>query len=332
MSSPRPPSPSRFFSKVEKNLLKQYLISPCEPNECPTSPTHQGSERCCYLTTGIAGLYPVWIGELLDLLNQKSYERTAPRVLLRKLCERRILKTCIMQAICTSVFLYIHHEERTKDVRKYSELLDSSQQKLKAAIQSFENFVSALKAEDDLASTAFNIPTLNCETISVCNLAANCLLAAREIKAKARANFSQKKYAGQLSALSKLSVSQARVTVHLEGRDVSMAEISKIMHIVHEAITGHYPDRVARAHYSEFNLPKENDRLMEEQNLEALRDIELGLSAIVTGLSNRVEHDPEYDKQPRQVELSMRCSRIVDYGEDLKVFCDTDNDPPFDET
>jgi hypothetical protein len=262
----------------------------------------------------------LWIENLVKLLSKREAHDyyNAARTFLRKLWEAKILKACTMQAICLSVFNDAQHAAMKEQFKEYSILLDSSQKKIDKVIDALRD---ALEEEQKFAQKNYGIAAVNEECILASELGGNSFLAVKEMKTKAAAHHSLKKFETYRRTLLKLAVSLAKEKANVDGREISMHEISPILMAMHEVITGtRLPESSATGktgHYSPVNLQKEVDRLEDPVNLRSFREIEIGM--------RRKSND-----QPPTAKVSVRCHKIISCAEDFHDFCLKNGDPRFD--
>ncbi len=235
-----------------------------------------------------------------------------------------------MECICTYVYLTIQITRAKKIADAFVNERNQAMKQIEKVTKQITYLREHLSEEEESAIDKYQFASLNKEIFFILDLVTDCLKAIEEIKSLHKSAFSQQRMTRALYALRKMAFSQARENVHSSGKVATIADISILTEILHEAIGGRPPDKRERSQYAEdggdagdgggpyskSNLRKESTRLFDEPTQSKLQHLVDGFEEILPEFTKRVEFESiselRPEMRPKQVTVSRLCADILD--------------------
>lgn len=292
------------FSETEKNELMAYLCRDCKPEKSAdrlSDPPVDDNQDCGEPLEEVQ--YVSFMTRLIELLNRDdagSYR--IARFDMRRLWENESLPKCQMSTMCHYVQLSIELDRFPKKEKTYSSFLSDTRAQLDEVIKEYERMIGLLQQEETFAEKEFHLSRYNDELIAIVGLARGCLKAAMEIRNARRADFSVLRRKHDLFALRKLACHIMKNPFHKTQKVAKIMEISHIIPILHEAISGKTP---TASQYHVEHLRAEAKSIHEESTKNRLRDIESKIEMMSPGsLDIHNESWRDTPKAPKELILS----------------------------
>ncbi len=264
------------FSTSEAENLIEYLHSAC--NEDDHKRFLEGSllgeysdyEKYSY---DRELMYSQFIVRFVKFLNKDSAAHKRARFVVRKQWETSSLPKCQIRAICDYVEDCVRRREDHAQAKRYLATRYSSNQEFKRVARRIESLQRALKNEDELLKQEFNFPPVSEEITPILELIIGCSQAISEIQTTRRSLYSEQRFGAWRFALQKIRAAKALANPHSKQNHLSSVQVSEIMPVLHEVITGKFPEGSDFRQYSAANLMNHANRLDDDETRVKLKEI-----------------------------------------------------------
>lgn len=210
---------------------------------------------------------------------------------MRELWEAAALPKCLMVNMCTYVLLCIGRPELTEKAASLIEKRFEVSKQIKSTVDQLAALRRALSDEESFAFHNYNFPEMNERAQSILGLMSACTETVQEFQQIGKSKFSVQGILRKHALLMK----EARYDIchckHLKGLKPTAEIVERLLPVVHEAISGSYPDNRIEKLYDFDNMERDARRLFDELNVAKLHNMIEGFNKIIPGFLKRIVNE-----------------------------------------
>lgn len=261
--------------------------------------------------------YGVWVDNIIDLINERSPDRTRPRIVLRKLWEKEMLPSCQMLYLCTYISAGRLIQQLESDTKEYFSYRQSSVDRVQEAKNSVRHLKDSLLQEQTHAAKLFHFPELNHDLLSITQLINDCLNAVEEMKRVHVKNDSLGRGDRNIPVMSKFYAHLSLNCVHPGNTSTPISEIAVLLPVLYEAIIGEKPKR----DYLADSLTKEAKRYLDVKCMRKQGEMLEYVEEILPGFSDSTSsiNEMREDMRPRSDQISHDADAMRALAKEYKI-------------
>lgn len=255
----------QMFSEEELREIALELTFRCPICENKTDPAECVSEKLSYEK------FRIQVVEFLLVLNQDSPERLRARSIVRRLINEHALPSCFFYQLVQFVWSDLSMDSRESPYKRASEVMQDTLEALTALEARLKKVQKTLDIEDNSHKLGRLAGEMNPEIRSLLDLACQSIEGAIVIKTSQCDRLSLKRGDRQAPLVFKFLLYCALQKEHADRKYPSMPQISELLLVLHEAISGHKTSERMAKRYSADNLAKSTERIRNGENDQRLK-------------------------------------------------------------